>query len=137
MLKEACSWLSALREPITVVISRKSTNSGATEPLVSLTTLSVTSVRGGSRSPIQKDGKVPAARGKNTCALLDEAKADGIADAPPGDIDSRHLSRSFVLLRSPLSNDVVITNEVGEVRRFGRGDGYTILILTGVAVILL
>ena len=81
--------------------------------------------------------KVPAARGKNTCALLDEAEADGIAGAPPGDIDSRHLSRSFVLLRSPRSDDVLVMTALGEVRRFGRGDGYTILILTGVAVILL
>ena len=55
----------------------------------------------------------------------------------PGDISSRHLSRSFVLLRSPLSNDVAIMNALGEVHRFGRGDGYMILILTGVSVVLL
>ena len=89
------------------------------------------------RSPIQNDGKVPAARGKCTSPLLDEAETDGIAEAPPGDIGTRHLSRSFVLLRSPLSNAVAIMNALGEVRRFGRGDGYMILILTGVSVVLL
>ena len=88
-------------------------------------------------SPIQNDGKVPAARGKCTSPLLDEAETDGIADAPLGDIGTRHLSRSFVLLRSPLSNDVGIMNALVKVRRFGRGDGYMILILTGVSVVLL
>ena len=48
--------LSTLREPITVVVSRKSTNSGAAEPLVSLTTLSVTSVRGGSDFSVCRRG---------------------------------------------------------------------------------
>ena len=56
LLKEACSWLSTLREPITVVVSRKSTNSGAAEPLVTLTTLSVTSVRGGSDFSVCRRG---------------------------------------------------------------------------------
>jgi hypothetical protein len=88
-------------------------------------------------SPIQNDGKVPAARGKCTSPLLEEAETDGIADAPLGDIGTRHLSRSFVLLRSLRSDDVAITNAVGEVRRFGRDDGYMILILTGVSVVLL
>ena len=36
-----------------------------------------------------------------------------------------------------LSNDVAITNALDEVRRFGRDDGYMILILTGVSVVLL
>ena len=90
-------------------------------------------------SPIQNDGNIPAARGKCTSPLLDEAEADGIADAPapPGDMGTRHLSRLFVLLRSPLSNNVAITNALDEVRRFGRDDGYMILILTGVSVVLL
>ena len=87
-------------------------------------------------SPIQ-NGKVPAARGKCTSPLLDEAETDGIADAPLGDIGTRHLSRSFVLLRSLRSDDVAITNALGEVRRFGRDNGYMILILTGVSVVLL
>ena len=88
-------------------------------------------------SPIQNDGKVSAARGKCTSPLLDGAETDGIADAPLGDIRTRHLSRSFVLLRSLRSDDVAITNALGEVRRFGRDDGYMILILTGVSVVLL
>ena len=90
-------------------------------------------------SSIQNDGKIPAARGKCTSPLLDEAETDGIDDAPLRDIGTRHLSRSFVLLRSLRSDDdvVVMMTSLGEVRRFGRGDGYTILILTGVAVILL
>ena len=55
LLKE-CSWLSTLREPITVVVSRKSTHSGVAGPLVSLTTLSVTSVRGGSDFSVCRRG---------------------------------------------------------------------------------
>jgi hypothetical protein len=88
-------------------------------------------------SPIRNDGKIPAARGKSTSPLFNEVHTDGISNMAPGDIGSRHLSRSFVLLRSPLSNDVAIMNALGEVRRFGRGDGYMILILTGVSVVLL
>ena len=88
-------------------------------------------------SPIPNDGKIPAARGKCTSPLLEEAETDGIADAPLGDIGTRHLSRSFVLLRSLRSDDVAITNALGEVPRLGRYDGYMILILTGVSVVLL
>ena len=88
-------------------------------------------------SPIRNDGKIPAARGKSTSPLFNEVHTDGISNMAPGDIGSRHLSRSFVLLRSPLSNDVAIMHALGEVRRFGWGDGYMILILTGVSVVLL
>ena len=88
-------------------------------------------------SPIRNDGKIPAARGKSTSPLFNEVHTNGISNMALGDIGSRHLSRSFVLLRSPLSNAVAIMNALGEVRRFGRGDGYMILILTGVSVVLL
>ena len=60
-----------------------------------------------------------------------------VAGVAPGDIGTRHLSRSFVLLRSLRSDDVLMMTALGEVRRFSCGDVYTILILTGVAVILL
>ena len=56
LLKEPCSWLSTLSEPISVVVSRKYTHSGAAEPLVSLTTLSVVSVRGGSDFSVCRRG---------------------------------------------------------------------------------
>ena len=82
-------------------------------------------------SPIQNDGKIPAARGKCTSPLLDEAETDGIDDAPLGDIGTRHLSRSFVLLRSLRSDDVVMMNASATMRGIGRGDGYVISILSG------